>query len=559
MSLQEKGPARVWLALPFAATLLFAGLALHAGRIETPTIDEFAHLPSGHAIVAHGALDLYAKNPPLGKVLLALPGTLAGDVKVPVPREPPFGWGPWQYGRRFMRANATGYLAIFARARITTVAFALLAAALVFGWARELFGTPAAAITTALFATSPTLLAHGHLATLDVACMTTLVASVYAVRWAYRARPPLDRAGLRFALAGLGWGIALLVKFTAVLLAPVWIAFALVLRRSEWRRGVAELALLGGVALVVVNAGMGFRGSFAPLGDYRFGSDFARGVQARLPGSLPVPLPLDYVRGFDAQKRDIERGEFPAYLRGEWSRDGWWYYEAVALAVKTPLPLLAMLALAPLALWRRRPPPRELGFLLLPVAILGALLTSQNQLNVGIRYLLPLYPFVFIVLAGLWSLDGRAVRGLGLAVVALYAIGAIRQHPAHLGYFNAIAGGPQGGHRWLLDSNLDWGQDLYRLAPALEARGLREPIWLLYFGHVDPGLYGLDFRVPPDRPVPGVIAVSVSYLAGFPYPAAGPDGRPVRVGADAVAWLRDQEPVERLGSIWLFDRREARP
>jgi hypothetical protein len=562
MSPHDRGGARartqLWLLLPWAAALLFAGLALHAGRLETPTIDEFAHLPSGHAILAHGALDLYAKNPPLGKALLALPGAIAGDLKVPVPRERPFGWGPWQYGRRFMQANRADYFEIFARARAVVTLLGLLAALLVFRWARELFGTRGAAVTTALFLLSPTLLAHGHLATLDVACMTSLLASVYTVRLAHRADPSERRRTGRFALAGALWGIALLVKFTAVLLAPVWIALALLERRRPWRRRLAELCLLGVVALAVLNAGMAFRGSFSSLGSYEFGSAFGQSLQAWLPDATPIPLPRDYVRGFDAQKRDIERGEFPAFLRGEWSREGWWYYEAVALLVKTPLPLLAMLALCPFALRRRAPPPGELAFLWVPVVVLGVLLTSLNQLNVGIRYLLPLYPFVFVALAALWSLDGRVVRGLAVASVALYAATALRTHPEHLAYFNALAGGPAGGHRWLLDSNFDWGQDLYRVAPALEAMDLREPVWLLYFGHVDPALYGIHFRLPPDRPVEGVVAVSATYLEGFAYPAPGPQGRPVRVARNRLAWLRGQEPSQRLGSIWLFDLRERK-
>jgi hypothetical protein len=562
MSPPQRGPARdaarasrAWLALPWAAACLFAGLALHAGRIETPTIDEFAHLPAGHAVLAHGELGLYAKNPPLGKALLALPREIAGEPRVPPPHEPDFGWGPWQYGLRFMRANARDYFAIFASGRAVTTALALLAAALVFRWARELFGPAAASLSTALFLLSPTLLAHGHLATLDVACATSILASVWALRRAYRRGGEGPAGLLGFAAAGALWGIALLVKFTAVLLLPVWLALAALERRGRWRRATSELLVLGAVALLLVNAGMGFRGSFSSLGSYRFGSELARELQAALPAATPVPLPRDWLRGFDAQKRDIERGEFPAYLRGEWSREGFWYYEAVALAVKTPLPLLAALALAPLALVRRPPARGELAWLLLPMALLGALLTGLNQLNVGIRYLLPLQPFAFVALAGVWRTWGRAGRGAGLVLVALALITALRVHPAYLGYFNALAGGPAGGHRWLLDSNLDWGQDLYRVAPALAERGAREPVWLLYFGHVDPALYGIDFRVPPDHPVEGLLAVSVSYLQGFAYPAPAPGGRSLPVEAGRMAWLRDREPDARLGSIWLFDLR----
>ena len=134
---------------------------------------------------------------------------------------------------------------------------------------------------------------------------------------------------------------------------------------------------------------------------------------------------------------------------------------------------------------------------------------------------------------------------------------ALAVHPAHLAYFNPLSGGPANGQRWLLDSNLDWGQDLYRLPAALAERGVREPVKLLYFGHVDPRLYGIDSVLLPPGPAAGVIAVSVTYLMGFSYPVTAPDGGFVPVGVDHVAWLRGREPDVRLGSLWLYDLRGA--
>src|SRR5574342_1102823 len=143
----ERGGSRRWLALPIAAAALFLVLALDAARRETPSIDEFAHVPAGYAHLAYGRFDVHAKNPPLAKVLLALPGALIGDVVVPPPRENPFAWGPWLYGRRFMEANAARYFDIFFRARAVVVGFSLLTAALLFAWGRALFGVRGAAIS----------------------------------------------------------------------------------------------------------------------------------------------------------------------------------------------------------------------------------------------------------------------------------------------------------------------------------------------------------------------------------------------------------------------------
>jgi 4-amino-4-deoxy-L-arabinose transferase-like glycosyltransferase len=545
-------PGLRWRALPVAAAIAFALLGLDAARLETPTLDEFAHVAAGHALLAHGNLELYAKNPPLGRALLALPGAVLEGASVPEVRERPFGWGPWQYGHRFMIANVDRYFRIFTGARAVVVVAALACAALVFAWTRSLFGERAAAITTALLLLSPTVLAHGHLATLDVLCATSVFASALAVRWACASG-----SIARLALAGAVWGVALLVKFTALLLLPAYALLLFGVRGRRWRRAAGELAILGAAALLVVNAGMGFRGSFGRLGDFPMASGFGRAVQAALPAATPVPLPRAYVRGFDAQKRDVERAEFPSYLHGEWSRDGFWFYEAVALAVKTPLPLLALLVLAPVALARRGVPRRELAFLLVPMLVLAVLLTAFNALNIGIRYLLPLAPFAFVLMGALFAGSGRAVLAAGLAVVAWHAGAAAAVHPAYLSYFNAAAGGSGNGQRWLLDSNFDWGQDLYRLPAALAELGVEDEIALLYFGHVDPVLYGIDYRLPTAEPERGVVAASVTYLEGFSYPALSPAGRRVRVPPDLLAWLRDEEPVAKLGSIWVFDTRAS--
>ncbi len=549
---ERVGSLRI-LAVPIAAAAIFLLLALDAARRETPTLDEFAHVPAGYAHVATRRFDVHAKNPPLAKALLALPGILAGDVQVPRPRENPFAWGPWQYGRRFMQANAARYFDVFFHARSVVVGFTLGTAALLFVWGRALFGIRAAAISTSLFLLCPSVLAHGHLATLDVVCAFSVLASAFAVRTAL-----LEPRLVRWLFAGAVWGAALLVKFTPLLLLPAYAALALVGRWPRWRRGLGDLAALLLAALLVVNLGMGFRGSGEPLGGFRFGSDFALGLQTWLPAWLPVPLPRDYVGGYDAVMRDVEHGEFPAYLRGVWSDQGWWYYEGIALLVKTPEPFVLMLLACPFFLVRRRPERKELMAVLAPLAVVAVSMTGMNRLNVGLRYLLPVFPFLYLLLGALFAQSGRRSALVAAVVLAYYAGTALSVHPSHLAYFNPLSGGPGNGHRWLLDSNLDWGQDLYRLPAALEARGVHEPIWLLYFGHVDPGLYGIRYQLLPREPVEGVIAVSVTYLAGFSYPASAADGRTLRVRSDHAAWLRDQVPVARLGSIWLFDTRTRR-
>jgi hypothetical protein len=453
-----------------------------------------------------------------------------------------------------MDANADHYLALFREARVVVVLLTLLTAALIFHWARELFGLAGASMSSALFLLSPTTIAHGHLATVDAACAFTMLAAVVAQRWAWRA--PAVR---RVLIAGGVFGVALLVKFTALLLAPAIAILVFLQRGPSWRAATRELVLYGLAALLVINVGMGFQGSGRRLADHTFVSSVGRAAQETLPGWLPVPLPAPYVLGFDAVRLNTERGEYPGYLRGEWSKQGWWYYEVVALVLKSPLAWLALLVACPWFVRRRRLPWRELATLVVPLLVVGLMVTVFNRLSYGIRYLLPVLPFLFLLIGSIWWRPRARIAPVAAGLVlAASLVPVLRAHPSHLGYFNTLAGGSERGHEWLLDSNLDWGQDLYRVPAALERLGVEEPIRLLYFGHVDPGLYGIDYEVVAERPTEGIQVVSVSFLLGFSYPVLSPEGRPVRVMRQHARWLRDLEPVAREGSIWIFDTRRDR-
>jgi hypothetical protein len=556
----------LWRGTTCLAGAVFLVVCVLAARRETPTIDEFAHVPAGCAYWRHGQLLLYAKNPPLLKFWIALPIVLDSRVVVPVFSGNPLAWGPWEYGQRFMDANRGLYFDLFFRARLMVVVLGLLTGAVLYAWSRRVFGERAAAVAASLFLLSPAILAHGHLATIDVGCTFTVLVACWALRWACR------RSGVAaMAIAGAAVGVALVVKFTALLILPVAAVLPFLRRREAGtRRGrwlalrARDAAIVLCAALLVVNAAYGMRGSFRRLDDLRLHSRFCVGVQRLLPGALPVPVPRDYIVGFDAVKNDTEAGEdFGSYLRGKWSREGWWYYNLVAVLVKTPLATL-LLALAGIALWRRSGGTAEETWpILLPGASLFLFLSAFNSVNTGIRYVLPLYPFLHMAAGAVFAeapAGGRARWRSPLAatvlVTALFT--AIAASPDELAYFSPIAGGSSRGHEWLLDSNLDWGQDLYRVPGAVARLHSEGPIGLLYCGHVDPALYGLSYYPVPPEPVAGVLAVSVNFVKGLRYLAPAPGGKIAWVKPDHLAWLASHEPVARLGSIWVYDTRNLR-
>jgi hypothetical protein len=357
------------------------------------------------------------------------------------------------------------------------------------------------------------------------------------------------------AVVGLAWGLALLTKFTAVLLLPALAGLLLMHRWGRWRLLARESVVLASVTLLIVNLGMGFQRSFARLDSYKPGSEFGVAVQRNFPGWLRVPLPRSYVEGFDQQKRDTELGEFGNYLFGVWSARGWWQYNLVALVVKNPLTVAALVLVAPW-FWRRGPA-RGLSLweILLPMGFLLASMILFNRLNIGVRYLLPVFPLFLLLSAAVWQ-NWERWKAWAAGILLLLHVGtAAAIHPGYLSYFNLAVGGPGQGHFILLDSNLDWGQDLYRVPEALAELGYDGPVEMLYFGHVPPQMYGIDYRLPPPTPVAGVLAISVQYLMGGTYVATAPDGTMYQVPPGHVDWLRQASPRKKLGSIWIYDTR----
>ncbi|MFH1569273.1 MAG: hypothetical protein ABIL09_14860, partial [Gemmatimonadota bacterium] len=279
--------------------------------------------------------------------------------------------------------------------------------------------------------------------------------------------------------------------------------------------------------------------------------------------------PRPYLDVFCSQLHDLGGGH-RAYLMGSLSTRGWWYYYSVALALKTPIPTMLPAAAGAVGLWRRGPAVRlELAFLAGPVAVFAAAFTLSPGKDIGVRYLLPVYPFLYVLAgqAASAALDlGRAVASPGrwraiaaAGLCAWYAVGTLSHHPHHLAYFNELAGGPRGGHRYLVDSNLDWGQDLKGLKRYMDERGVKR-IALSYFGTVDPALYGLEYDWLPSYLLPrrpteasgeppqrGLVPVSVTNLAGVYLDLDGSMGR-------FFDRLRRLEPVATIGySICVYD------
>ncbi len=558
---------------PLAAVLLAAGFAqqIFISRSASAVVDEPAHLTAGYLSLSRFDLSINREHPPLLKALAALPllplrpVLPALEAGGPAPGSEDF---EFDYARRFLyRANDADRL--LRAARLPMMLLTLGLGAVVLLWAREIAGDAAGLAALALYVFEPNVLAHGALVTTDLGSAAFCVAFLWGLRRAVRSRPGEAALG-RFALCGLLLGLALLSKFSALLLIPVGAILAAADRLSSrspreatdaavpgcaggprpaiLARPLGAAVLVLGTAWLVLEAGYGFQG---------------------------LPLPRLYLEGMELARLKNATVEGPTYLMGAISRDGFWSYYLVALLVKTPLPLLLLAALGTASSLRDRRALREAVWVLGPAAAWLAAMTILTRAQIGLRYVLPVTPLLCIAGgAGAASLLRRALAGggvrpdppstdngarraikgsrriLGAALVgvlmAWHVGAALRIHPHPLAYFNEAAGGPDRGWRWLVDSNLDWGQDLIGLRDWLEDRD--DPaVNLYYFGTADPDYYAIR-RHSPAAPQPGLFAVSATHLAGVYLP-----------DPDYLAAFRSLPPVARIGHSILVFRLDSVP
>jgi hypothetical protein len=518
-------------------------------RADGLTIDEVVYIGSGFR---HLLLSDYRPNPeqpPLAKMVGALP-LLALRPRLPAITDETWSWS---YQFVFV-ANEPGPLIGWARA--PTVLLTVVLATAVWGWARYTLGPTAGLAALALTAFHPSILAHGHLITTDAPGTLTMLAGSWVFWWWGRA-PSLRRA----LLVALAVGVAVSTRLTGWLLLPIFaVLLAARLRRqsSAQRRALLrQSAILGACfALVPIVVWASY--------DYRYepypGTTVAQlpgpwmGLTGRIIAGLERMrvLPEAYLEGarFVAEHNTLGH---PTYLLGKMSTKGWPHYYLVAFLVKNTPGFLLALGAAIILLWRARSADAVELHWLVP-ALVTFLAASTGHIQIGERYILPVYPYLILLIAStvprvLATPRGRAAAGVILFAHAVPSLLAARG--GYISYFNFLAGGREGGHRVLVDSNLDWGQDLPRLARWMHDHGV-DKIQLAYHGSDDPDRFHIQhedvdgYRLHPTHPatgpVHGTFAISPNIRLGIFEPP----------GKNSWAWL-DQKPVDdRVGVYFVY-------
>lgn len=539
--------------------LLHCAAVAYSAYAHSPTLNEPGHIASGLGYWELGRLDLYSVNPPLPRVIAALPVYLLGynmdwraaDTKSPLSR-PEF-----SLGAKFIKLNADRTRWNFTLARLTCIPFSLLGAFTCYCWCQSLSTDRLApAFAVCLWCADPNILAHSSVATADCAATAVgLTAGYCFLRW-------LNSPSLSLATgAGIFLGMAICTKFTWLLLIPLWPAIWIVSRiwKATYVRPVRSqskpdspqssglqsklgfiqetfhLGLITLLALIFINYVYGFKGTLDRLDTYVFTSARlnGQGVTGTLGnrfretwiGELPSPVPQDFLSGIDAQLRDFEAYPYPGFLHGEWSHEGWWWYYLYAAAVKTPhsLQILAtvylislLYSLFSLTTSRREKSDSQLISLqtrfnaqialVLPALFVFISASLQTRLNHHFRYVLPAYACI-IPLSALGTTNVTSLsllpflNGIRFSCIAFHIASAAIVSPHSISYFNDLSGGPLNGHVHLLGSNLDWGQDLWYLKTWITDSSEGRPIELAYYGLFDPSDVGFSSTHSADASV----------------------------------------------------------
>ncbi len=534
-------------------------LSVSSAFHKSVTVDEFSLLPSGLAILDNGAFQIDAGVPPLAKALMAMPVFFStSGYTMPDPdRESVSGW---ELGGKFAVANYANYHAYFLRARIMSMVMLVLICLAGFSLASRLYGPWGGLVAAVFICFSPNLLAHGRLATTDIYLAAAVLGILLSFDMFFK-EPSWPHA----LLLGFMLGIANLCKFTGILffiILPVVVVlifaaqkkgigqankYPTITRTSVWMTIVAVF-----FALFIINGGFLFKETLRSLGAFQFKGDFLLLLQKILPSWLPVPVPAQYILGLDAQL--TEKG-YDAYLLGTFNDTGFWYYYLIGFLVKLPLPLLILPVLA----FATAPGISQREIPLLTLSLLMFLFFSVvGHKNIGSRYLLFLIP-----IGGVWI--GRiAVSAINcskkasISLKALLLSGAVWMMlsvfsvwPHFLPYFNLVAGGSAQGHKYLLDSNLDWGQDLIGLREYMERHEIQS-VDLAYFGRVFPEIYGIRYRNVTGAPQQRYAVISANLLWGKMYFINGTSYWPTN--RNTYAAFRDLEPETIIGrSLYVYD------
>ncbi|MDR0610677.1 MAG: glycosyltransferase family 39 protein [Planctomycetaceae bacterium] len=513
---------------------------------HSPLVDEPAHLASGLSHWQRFSFDLYRVNPPLVRSIAAIPVLfLPHKTDWNSYSDNPYKRAEFQVGTDLIKCNTKKYHSLLLAARFFCIPFSLLGGFICYCWGRDLFGNVSGIMALLLWCFSPMILAFGYTVMPDVASASLGITACYFF-WKWTKNPCWDCVWL----SGIILGIAELTKFTLLVFYPVWLLIwiltILLSRKTISKTAVfsqsKQLISLFAVSLFVINIAYGFEGTFVQLKNYEFVSRALCGktkwnhetgftltgnrFRGSVAGEIPVPLPVNYLMGIDVQKKEFETGQ-SSYFCGQWCNDGWYQYYLFGLLIKEPLGFWILLVLAMMSVFVSRKFLSGMTgemILLFPVIVLLLLVSSQIKLNHHLRYVIPILPFLFIGvsrLAMVFQNKNKIFNCIVTSLLIWIVFSSLYFYPHSQGHFNELIGSPHNAPKYILGSNIDWGQnklyliDWYKKHP--EVRPLTSYYESLYTKEnacLDDNQFIDNHQQLPNEPQLGWYAIGVNELYG---------------------------------------------
>ncbi len=548
--------------IPFCFLAVFFILAISSMRINSATSDEIAHIPAGYTYWKYFDYKINPEHPPFIKLWATMPFLI---LQPALPEDLGY-WergDQWEFGRQFLYWSGNDADQLYFWSRLMIVIIGMILGYYVYRWATELYGWKAGALALGLYVLDPNFIAHSTIVQTDIPISAGIFILTYYF-WKYtKDKTETVFSSKEIIVLGLLVGLCFAIKYTGVyVIGFIAVLYALHLffvyvkahkeKYSAENSAQKENLWSGFYASLTSDNGL----SELTSAGKAFGVIFLLGLFFLI-ATYGVVNFNEYIVGFKDVLTHSTAGH-PAYLLGMNSQEGWWYYFIVAFFVKTPIPTILLFLAAFFVFFKTRLKEwhemRNDLFLLVPAG-LYFLSFVVNDINIGLRHILPVYPFLFVFTGSLTVFNWDALQEPFMKYKhhATYVLGVLAgwlliatllAYPYYIAYFNEFTGGSENGYKYLLDSNLDWGQALKETAEWLDEHGYEnQTIRMTYFGSEDPLYRGIDSLNIACAPTPGIHVISVDRLYDFMGNQYG-----------CANWLKEYEPIAVIGySIFIYD------
>jgi len=570
---------------------VFLLLNLYLAVTDSQTIDEGPHIAGGYSYLKTGDFRINPEHPPLLKELSALP-LLFYNPLLPLNHESWSNYNEWDFARQFLYHNNKPADTIIFLARLAPILIGILLGFYIYKWAKEIFGFKSGLFALFLYSFSPNFIAHAHLVTTDVILTFFFVLSIY-----YFGKYLKNPNKKTLLIAAFIFSFAFNNKYSSVIFIPILIFIYFLHWLFKRKLGFKKFLITFIVFTIITATVTFFLYGFEikkPLSDPRvirlyqerqeiidknqidiqplfvrplitlanpdtkFGNFIYRFAE-----NFPVPA-YTYWRGLFSVISHNYWGH-GSYLLGMTGTQGWWYYFIVAFLVKTPISTILLTLLGFLyflyklskksnkeqkSLWRVIKNIKFDYWLIIFPSLIYFFFSLTSHINLGIRHIFPIYPFIFIGASSLINIklknkNKKILLKSGFIIIVIYYLFTnLSIFPYYLSYFNEAIGGAKNGHKFLLDSNLDWSQDIKRLKNWLIKNKIENP-HLLLFGSLEINYYIKNSLPLPNNETIEKRGIEPGYYIISAGPLFDPNGE--------YNWLQNYKAIHKIGySIYIF-------